>query len=459
MTMSKKPGPKYLFGPYFLEPAEARLMRQDQEIMLSPTLLRLLTELVKNSPHICRYDDLLAAVWPNVKVELSNITVGVVTLRRIIPRNYIQTIPGHGYRFVEKVTVLTATALQHSDTATSDSAPIAPPVGALPLNSPFYIERLIDAEFHAAITRGDSFALVKGARQVGKTSLLARGLESARRSGARVVLTDFQKLTEDACSSLKKFLRALAESIADSLELDSPGTWNDRVSTTTNLERYLRHDVLERVEGRLIWGLDETDRVFGYAYRNDVFGLFRSWHNARALDPDGPWSRLTLALAYATEAHLFLTNLNQSPFNVGTRLVLEDFALQQVMELNRRYGSLLNEAEAAEYFGLLGGHPYLAHYGLYFMKTHNLGWPGFNALADSENGPFGDHLRHILQLLRTDPDLNESAQKMLKGGVGLGMAEFHRLRSAGILTGNLPRDAHFRCKLYENYMKRQDELK
>src|SRR5215813_5519548 len=172
MTMSKKPGPKYLFGPYFLEPAEARLMRQDQEIMLSPTLLRLLTELVKNSPHICRYDDLLAAVWPNVKVELSNITVGVVTLRRIIPRNYIQTIPGHGYRFVEKVTVLTATALQHSDTATSDSAPIAPPVGALPMNSPFYIERLIDGEFHAAISRGDSFALVKGARQVGKTSLL-----------------------------------------------------------------------------------------------------------------------------------------------------------------------------------------------------------------------------------------------------------------------------------------------
>ena len=67
-----------------------------------------------------------------------------------------------------------------------------------------------------------------------------------------------------------------------------------------------------------------------------MFGLFRSWHNERSLNPDGPWGRLTLAIVYATEAHLFITDLNQSPFNVGTRLTLEDFTFEQVAELNGR---------------------------------------------------------------------------------------------------------------------------
>ena len=87
-----------------------------------------------------------------------------------------------------------------------------------------------------------------------------------------------------------------------------------------------------------------------------MFGVFRSWHNKRALDPEGPWRRLTLAIAYATEAHLFSTDLNQSPFNVGTRLVLEDVTVEQVEELNRRYGSpLRTKADVAAYYRLVGG--------------------------------------------------------------------------------------------------------
>src|SRR5262249_50473 len=68
---------------------------------------------------------------------------------------------------------------------------LEPVGGAVPLDSEFYIVRPADEEFSAAIARGDSIVLVKGARQVGKTSLLARGLQQARQAGAKVVLTDF----------------------------------------------------------------------------------------------------------------------------------------------------------------------------------------------------------------------------------------------------------------------------
>src|SRR6266404_3977581 len=62
--------------------------------------------------------------------------------------------------------------------------------GAVPLDSRFYIVRPADYEFRSAIGRRDSIVLVRGARQMGKTSLLARGLQQARGQSVNVVLTD-----------------------------------------------------------------------------------------------------------------------------------------------------------------------------------------------------------------------------------------------------------------------------
>ena len=65
----------------------------------------------------------------------------------------------------------------------------------MPLDSRFYIERSTDEGFFRAILRQDSIVLVKGPRQVGKTSLLSRGLQAAREAGQRVAVLDFQKLS------------------------------------------------------------------------------------------------------------------------------------------------------------------------------------------------------------------------------------------------------------------------
>src|SRR5262245_3305688 len=220
---------------------------------------------------------------------------------------------------------------------------LEPDGGAVPLASEFYIVRPTDAEFQTAIARRDSVVLVKGTRQVGKTSLLARGLQRAREAGAKVVITDFQCLSADCLESIGNLFLALAGLIADQLDLDvfPDQVWHPKLSPSINFERYLRREVLARFPSPIVWGVDEVDQLFTCDFGSEVFGLFRSWHNKRALDPQGPWHRLTLAIAYATEAHLFITNLNQSPFNVGTRLLLEDFTFEQIAELNRRYDSPL----------------------------------------------------------------------------------------------------------------------
>ena len=331
--------------------------------------------------------------------------------------------------------------------------------GAVPLDSKFYIVRPTDDAFLEAIAQQDSIVLVKGARQMGKTSLLARGLQQARQAGARVVLTDFQTLGAAALESLDALLLTLAESIADQLNLDADPRegWNAARAPNTNMERFLRREVLGAVTEPLVWGLDEVDRLFPPAcdFGSEVFGLFRSWHNRRALDPSGPWSRLTLAIAYATEAHLFITDLNQSPFNVGTRLTLEDFGPAQVADLNGRHGLPLPDGEALVRFGrLVGGQPYLVRRGLDEIGRRGLTINDFEAEADRDEGLFGDHLRRILITLSQDEGLTEAVRGLLGGRPCPTPESFYRLRSAGLVAGTSAADAGFRCRLYETYLGR-----
>src|SRR4029079_11882499 len=115
---------------------------------------------------------------------------------------------------------------------------LEPVGGAVPLDSPFYVARPTDGEFTAAIERRDSIVLVKGARQMGKTSLLARGLQQAREAGARVILTDFQKLDEAHLESSETLLRSLSEWIALQLDLDVgiDRVWKSHTAANINFE-------------------------------------------------------------------------------------------------------------------------------------------------------------------------------------------------------------------------------
>ncbi len=332
--------------------------------------------------------------------------------------------------------------------------------GAVPLDSAHYIARATDQEFHQAIARADSIVLVKGPRQMGKTSLLARGLQQAREAGSKVILTDFQKLNQSDLSSVANFFQSLTELLADQLDLDppSPEIWNPGRPTNVNLtfERFLRREVLRKLDRHLVWGMDEVDRLFACDFATEVFGLFRSWHNARSLEPDGPWSRLTMAIVHATEPHLFIQDLNQSPFNVGTKIALTDFSSDQVADLNRRFSSPLADSGAVRrYYELIGGHPFLARRGFEELIKSGATFETFEHSADRDEGPFGDHLRRMLVLLAKDPELSDAVKSVLQAAPRMSRDTFFRLRSAGVMSGDSAEEARMRCKLYEIYLRRQ----
>ena len=328
-----------------------------------------------------------------------------------------------------------ATRAEHvTVTMPLDPLILEPAGGAMPVSSRFYIERAADAQLKQALLRGDGIVLLKGARQVGKTTLIARGMQRARETACRVAHAQIQLFKDAQFASVDSFLLALAQCLTVQLNPDSGTeiTWDPARGSNQNLRRWLRRDVLGNQEARIVWGLDEVDRLLDRPYCAEVFGLFRSFHDERALDPDAPWSRLTMVISYSTEAHLLIKDPNQSPFNVGTKLALDDFIPSQVADLNSRYGTPLRTTGELDRFNvLLGGQPYLTQRGLYALATEGMTLDMLELRATAEDGAFTDHLSRILSLLRLDQELRCAMEAIISGAPGLSHTVFYRLRAAG----------------------------
>ena len=98
----------YEFGPFRVDVRERRLLRDGQDVALTPKVFDVLLALVKNSGHIVSKDEVMALVWPNTAVEEGNVARNISTLRKALGEhphesNYVETIPWRGYRFVAKV--------------------------------------------------------------------------------------------------------------------------------------------------------------------------------------------------------------------------------------------------------------------------------------------------------------------------------------------------------------------
>ena len=326
--------------------------------------------------------------------------------------------------------------------------------GAVAPDSPFYIARSCDLEFQQALQNGESILLIKGARQIGKTSLQAQGVHQVKEQGWRHGITDFQKLNASQMASEEIFYKLLAATLARQLKFpyDFESEWMDIFGANLNLENFLR-DLLEAAEAPLVWFMDEVDKLFSAPFASDFFGLVRSWHNSRSTEPDGPWNKLTVVIAYATEAHLFIQDLNQSPFNVGRRLELEDFNLQQVVDLNGRYGGPLKTySEVEELHELLGGQPYLIRRALDALATGKASFTSLMEQADQEEGPFGDHLKRMLASVSRLPEVLEYVQTVLSGAAAAHQEAYYRLHAAGVLQQGGGGRIDFRCPLYQRYL-------
>ena len=329
------------------------------------------------------------------------------------------------------------------------------PTGALSPDSRFYIERHHDRVMRRQVTLQGSTTIIEGARQMGKSSLVVRALAHARAQQCVVIDFDFQDLDESCLHDLETLLRYLADAMCERLRLAiSPeDVWRGPLGAKDKLTSYVREYVLQGVRMPVVLVIDEVDRVLGRPYYDDFFGLLRAWHNRRARDP--LWAKFNMVLSYSTDPRQVIRDPNQSPFNVGTKLQLDDFTFDDVWELNRRYDKpLKRKNQLKALMEVIGGHPHLVQQALYTLadKTHTL--PVLLDTTHVAAGPFIDHLQHYERRLEAEPALKQGMRQALMNGTCPQGGVCSRLRSMGLITGVSHDTVAPRCRLYVAYFQR-----
>ncbi len=325
------------------------------------------------------------------------------------------------------------------------------PSGAISLRDKFYIEREDDTSLRQQVIKKRSITTIRAPRQTGKSSLLARGLHYARQHGAKVIRLDLQEFDELDLESSNAFLRALAEELADETDLDSTHinrAWEKPSTPKRKLTRFMQNHILPAIDSSLVLAIDEADRLLQTNFYADFFGLIRAWYNKGAAD--ALWEKLSMVLAISTEPHLFIDDIRQSPFNVGLRLTLKDFNLEQVHDLNQRYGHPTQEIPAV--MKLLNGHPYLTRKAFYTMVTQQLSWADLANRVIADDGPFADHLSYQYRLLLNRPDLIDTLEHIIRADHSLDEKLLYHLSRAGLVKGS--GDTYtLRCGLYKLYFE------
>ena len=115
------------FGSFQLDCRQRVLSRDGVTVALGSRAIDLLCELAQAPGELVTKDHLLARVWPGTIVEENNLQVQVSAIRKALAadaqgRDWLQTVPGRGYRFVAPV----------RPPAAGSPAPLPPGVTAMP---------------------------------------------------------------------------------------------------------------------------------------------------------------------------------------------------------------------------------------------------------------------------------------------------------------------------------------
>lgn len=90
------------FGPFALDVAEARLLRNGVPVALTPKAFEALALLLASPGQLVSRETFVSALWPDTVVEDGNLSSTIWMVRRALGEHHgwVQTVPKRGYRFV-----------------------------------------------------------------------------------------------------------------------------------------------------------------------------------------------------------------------------------------------------------------------------------------------------------------------------------------------------------------------
>ena len=330
------------------------------------------------------------------------------------------------------------------------------PNGAVPLDSPFYLERApLEEQVYQEIRKPGALVRIKAPREMGKTSLLLRVLDSVKCLGYRTVILNLEQVDQAILSDLNQFLRWLCANTARQLQLKPQldEYWDEDLGSKISCTSYFQDYLLKEISTPLVLALDEVNQVFEHPQvAKDFLPLLRSWYEEAKTLPI--WQKLRLIVVHSTEIYVPL-DLNQSPFNVGLPIQLSTFSQEEVQQLAQCYGLDWEGGEAARLMEMVGGHPALIHTTLYHLSRGEL-----TLVELLETAPTAEIYKHHLQrhwvTLQEQPELASALHTVIGATEPIRLDHIlaYKLSSLGLIEQSGDK-AIPRCELYRHYFKNQ----
>jgi hypothetical protein len=337
-----------------------------------------------------------------------------------------------------------------------DPASLIRPGGAMDVDSRFYIRRAADEEVLNEVARARGLVTVLGPRQTGKTSLILQTYVNVRLVEARLrsVFVDFQALHNRDFKSLETIWCAIAVKMQEQLALDGWGEekWAKKANFDRNFSSFLDGFVFAADSTPVLLCLDEVDRVFSSPLKSDFFSSMRAFYNRSAYDQ--ALKRMRWLLSTSSEPSFFIEDLNQSPFNVGHRVNLNTFTVEETAEFAGRHGVAADAPLLGRIQEYTGGRPFLVHLFLYHMALHPESLEQFFDGQSAGGGIFLDHLNHYLKQFQKDPGLRAAMKKVMAGKGCDDVRMTNRLEAAGLARRDPALKLVCHCRLYKDYFSK-----
>jgi DNA-binding Xre family transcriptional regulator len=311
------------------------------------------------------------------------------------------------------------------------------PNGAVPLGSPFYLERTpFEAQIDREISKPGALVRIKAPREMGKTSLLLRVLASAQSLGYHTVSLNLAQVDESIVIDLDRFLRCICTNVARQLQLKPmlDEYWDEDLGSKISCTDYFQHYLLEKIATPLVLVFDELNHIFEHPQiAHDFLPLLRSWYEEAKILPI--WQKLRLIVVHSTEIYIPL-QLNQSPFNVGLPIQLDAFDLAEVQRLARCYGlDWENGVDAGQLMELVGGHPALVNIAFYHLSRGDITLAQLLETAATSTGIYHHHLQRHWVTLAQQPELAQALDRVMSATSPLVLAPIlaYKLSSLGLI--------------------------